>query len=124
MSKAKFSARLAQCGHLVKRVEVLSFGQKDFRYKFFSDDIQPAYCARCLEEMTIVCGHCGRPIFVGDQITFFRPVDKDYQPPDKSFVIKLNPLVLVACLRISCTLAGSSVEGYWVAPGHITRISC
>lgn len=113
-----------KCGHETRRQGKLSaFGENCYLKMPVNDSGTVDYCLDCLAKMTIRCAWCGRPIFIGDPVTLYTPVDPEYQPPAKEYAIySEDPLRLVGCLRIDCGESGIDRSGFWYPPGQVYRV--
>jgi hypothetical protein len=80
------------------------------------------YCLDCVEKMTIICPWCRRPIFIGDYITLYKPLDPNFKIPEGAVVYSTNPLQLVGCQRSDCAETGADYCGIWEVPGKVKRI--
>lgn len=110
------------CGHTSKLEKEISVkGQKvKLRIKYKPNKKFP-YCLDCIEKMTIICPWCKRPIFIGDYVTLYTPMDPNYKIPKGTVVYSKNPLRLVGCQRQNCVDSGADYCGTWEAPGFVKR---
>lgn len=121
--KKKYKA--SQCGHKTKRAGKLKkFDEETFLLQMpLNDDGKPDYCIDCISDMTIKCAWCGKPIFVGDQVTLYSPADPDHEMPDYAIEHKggTKSKQYVGCLRWECAETGADICGIWVPPGEVKR---
>lgn len=112
----------AGCGHETKEKDrVTAFGE-GCETQVPVIDGKTDYCHRCLERMAIKCAWCGKAIFIGDPITLYTPIDKDFKAPEYAVVHCNNPLQLVGCLRWNCAQTGADRAGFWYPPGKVMRV--
>ena len=122
-----FSRKLvAKCGHNTRiKDKVSAFGDYVLTELPVNDDGSVDYCHKCIEKMAIQCAWCGKPIFIGARITLYSPTAK-YQVPEYAVTYNHDPsfrLVLVGCVRSTCTDFGSfDASGVWAPPGEVQRI--
>lgn len=106
------SAKASICGHKTKlKGEVNAFGSTTTTEMDFPDG--PEYCLDCLGKMAIQCAWCGKAIFIGDPITLKVP-NESFEVPEFAVKYREDPLVLVGCLRGSCTSTIAERAGFWV----------
>lgn len=118
--KKKEKPIIAKCGHETKLEGTISaFGEKR-KMKMNFDPGNVEYCLDCIAKMSIICPWCGKPIFVGDHITLYSPVDKDFKIAKNVHVYNQDPLQLVGCQRPSCADTGADYAGFW-RPGGVKR---
>jgi len=110
----------SECGHKTKRALVVSALGDCRRGIFKKDDLE--YCSDCLANMVIKCAWCGEPIFIGDPVTLYTPIQKDFTVPKHAVIYKKEPLQLVGCLRWDCADTGADRSGFWVLPGKVQRV--
>ncbi|MCU0660311.1 MAG: hypothetical protein MUD00_01725 [Candidatus Pacebacteria bacterium] len=112
---------IAECGHVSKiHDEVRAFGRL-IKTRVPLKDGKIEYCHACLAKMAIQCAWCKSPIFIGDMITLYSPVSKDFKIPGHAKVYSENPLQLVGCQCSDCTESGADYCGVWVPPGKVER---
>ncbi len=85
-------------------------------------DGKTLYCHKCLGKMVIKCAWCGGVIFIGDPITLYSPVKKDFEIPEHAVIYKEKPLQLIGCLRWDCAETGADRMGFWLPPGKVERV--
>jgi hypothetical protein len=84
------------------------------------EDGKTRYCLQCLSDMACQCAWCGKPIFIGDPITLYTPMD-DFTTPEYAVIHQENPLQLVGCGRRTCADTGADYAGTWQPPGQVNR---
>ncbi len=119
----------AECGHETELSgTVKSFGaEKQYQLKVEGGKVH--ICLRCLGDAAIRCAWCGKPIFPGDPVTLYGPVEKgiavpgkEYKPPAYAVVHTSDPLHLIGCARTGCMQAPTDKKGFWVHPGRVALI--
>ena len=122
--KRLFSKKvIAKCGHETElKGEIKAFGEDGIITIPKNDDGTVDYCLKCLESMTERCAWCGKPIFIGDPITLYSPMDKKFKIPDYAVIYNKDPLQLVGCLRWECAESGADRAGFWIPPGKVYRV--
>ncbi len=112
-----------KCGHKTKiKDSVTAFGQTTVTQVPVSKDGTTPYCHKCLEKMAIRCAWCGKPIFIGDPITLYSPMDKDRKMPDYAVVHNKEHNSYVGCFRWDCAQTGADRAGLWYPPGKVHRV--
>ncbi len=112
----------ANCGHLTLKKDRVFSGKEKCIIELPIKNNKTDYCHRCLEKMTIKCAWCGQSIFIGEPITLYSPIDKNFQIPKHAVIHQEDPLQLVGCLRINCADTGADRAGFWYPPGKVRRI--
>jgi hypothetical protein len=79
----------------------------------------PEYCLECIGKMSIRCAWCGEPIFIGDPVTLYKPVET-FDVPEYA-VPYGDSKCFVGCLRATCA-DGCDRAGFWVPPGEVYRV--
>lgn len=114
---------IAQCGHQTKLEDKVSaFGETTITIIKPDEDGKVEYCHRCLEKMAIQCAWCGKAIFIGDPVTLYTPVNKDFAISPHAVIFSKDPLQLVGCLRWDCAESGVDRAGFWLPPGQVYRV--
>ena len=76
------------------------------------------YCHKCLEKMAIRCAWCTKPIFRGDTITLYIPIeDSTYKLLESAVMYDKERMQVVGCGRTTCAESGADYCGTWV-PGE------
>lgn len=118
-----FRSIKADCGHRARKIGRISAFGETIKTTIRPKDGKIAYCHECLTDMAIRCAWCRKPIFIGDAITLYSPVNEDELKIDDSFVVYIkDPLQLVGCLRPNCAETGGDRAGFWVPPGEVHRV--
>ena len=108
------------CGHKTKLVcEIDVFGKKIIVQ--FNRHSEMLYCPECTAKMSIKCAWCEKSIMIGDPITLYTPMKKDFEIPKHAVIYKKDPLQLVGCLRWDCADCGDRM-GFWDYPGKVERV--
>lgn len=104
-----------KCGHKTKIKDVVeSFGEKiKTEIKLKKGGIVD-YCHKCLEKMAIQCAWCGKPIFIGDYVTLYSPVDKS-KLSEYAVIFNNELMQVVGCARETCADTGADYAGIWVS---------
>ncbi len=113
----------ANCGHTCKKKgEVTSFGET-ITTEIPITNGNTGYCHKCLEKMAIRCTWCGKPIFIGDQITLYSPKDQGFVPPSWAVIHKTGSSLIqfIGCQRSDCADSGADYCGRWIPPGKVVR---
>jgi hypothetical protein len=117
-----FGKRMAQCGHKTKmKGELQAFGESGIM-TLPKEKTRPEYCLDCIAKMTIRCAWCGKPIFIGDAVTLYSPVDKNYEFPDYAVFHDKEKMQVVGCLSWGCAYTGGDRAGFWITPGIVNRV--
>jgi len=111
-----FGKKLAKCGHETKtKGKVTAFGQTITTRMPVNEDGSVDYCLDCIGEMAICCAWCKEPIFIGDIITLYSPVDEDkFALPENAVIYNKERMSVVGCGRITCADTGADYAGYWL----------
>lgn len=112
---------LAKCGHETKESDTVSAFNDSTVTKITIVNCTTEYCHKCLEKMAIKCAWCGGTIFIGDSVTLYSPVNKDFQVPSHAIVFNKDPLQLVGCHRRNCADSGADYAGVWIPPGMVLK---
>ena len=91
---------IAKCGHKTKiKGKVSAFGESGVVTIPKNEDGTIDFCLKCIEEMTIRCAWCGKPIFVGQPVTLYSPIspeecngEKEFKMPDYAVIYQKKPL--------------------------------
>lgn len=59
---------------------------------------------------------------IGDPVTLYTPMKKDFEIPKHAVVYNKDPLQLVGCLRWDCAECGGDRSGFWNYPGKVERV--
>lgn len=104
------------CGHKTKQKgKISAFGVATITTMPINTLGSVDYCLKCIQKMAIKCAWCGKPIFIGDDITLYSP-SEDFEIPDYAVTYGENKSQVVGCLRPSCADTYADKAGYW-APG-------
>ena len=110
---------VAKCGH-----ETALNGKVTAYSESITTEIKPNkdgtvdYCHKCLEKMAIRCGWCKKPIFIGDMITLYSPVEVNtYKLPEFAVIYNKERMQIVGCERTTCAESGADYCGTWI-PGE------
>jgi len=121
--------KATKCGHRTKRCGSVSAYGHTITTKMKKNDTGSIdYCLDCIGKMAIKCTWCGDPIFVGDPVTLYTPVDRDFDIPKHAIVYNKEPLQLVGCLSRDCADTGADRAGFWLPDddvkghGHVQRV--
>lgn len=107
-----------QCGHRTKHAGgVSAFGKTVWLQPPKNDSGSTDYCLECIGKMTIRCAWCGEPIFVGEPITLFAPVDV-FDVPEHAVLHRAGTSEFVGCLRFNCAESGALLAGFWHFGAH------
>lgn len=112
---------VADCGHKTKKRDKIRAYGKSTVITLPTKDNKTLYCHKCIEKMTIKCAWCGGVIFIGDPITLYTTIDKNYAL-EHAVLYKEDPLQFVGCLRWGCADGGADRAGYWFPPGEVYRV--
>jgi hypothetical protein len=112
---------LADCGHKCKEIDYVSAYGGTTQTKISIVKGKTEYCHKCLEKMTIRCAWCGRPIFIGDQITLYSTNSNDFKAHEDSVIYDKKNLSYVGCPRRDCAETGADYCGIWIPPGKVYR---
>ena len=112
-----------KCGHRTRRAG----WAKAFRERYFVEmplavNGSPDYCLACIGSMAILCAWCGDAIHIGNPVTLYTPLKKDFVVPDHAIRYSEDPLRLVGCLGWDCAETGGDRAGFWVPPGEVLRV--
>ena len=81
-----------KCGHKTKLNKIVERDEERVRLSIRYRPFKPIpYCLDCAEKMTIICPWCGKPIFVGDYVTLYTPIDPNFKIPEVPGVVKRFP---------------------------------
>jgi len=112
-----------KCGHRTKRSGwAEAFGERYFVEMPLAENGRPDYCLGCIGGMAIRCAWCGKAIHIGDPVTLYTPMKKDFVVPAHAVPYSEKPLQLVGCLRWGCAETGGDRAGFWMPPGHVRRV--
>jgi len=111
----------AGCGHQTRLFGSLeAYGE---RIEIIGLSKKPLLCFSCMHQLTIRCAWCGKPIFPGDPVTLYSPMDSTYVPNYSATVRHLdNPVIYVGCLRLDCAESGADRAGFWNPPDGVHRV--
>ena len=113
---------VADCGHeTLIRDKVSAFGET-ITTELPIENGKTPYCHRCIEKMAIRCAWCGRPIFIGDPVTLYSPVNKNFKMPDYAIIYNKEHNSYVGCLRWDCAETSADRMGFWYPPGKVIRV--
>lgn len=114
----------AECGHKTRLSGTINAYGRSTKVKLEpNEDGDIDYCLKCIEDMTIKCAWCEKPIFIGEPVTLYSPKNNDFDFPDDAHVYKENPLTFVGCRRMGCANSKPSYDGFWVPPGKVKKKS-
>jgi len=116
--KRKF---MASCGHETYRVGTVTHKGETRKLKIPIVNGKAQYCHKCIEEMTVICAWCKKPIFIGDFITLYS-IESGFMPPFKSVIYSKNPLTMVGCERTHCADTRADYCGIWIPPGKVYKM--
>ncbi len=122
--KRVFGVRLKakKCGHKTKlKDKVTAFGETEILGMVPHKDGTVDYCHKCLKKMAIRCAWCGEPIFIGEFVTLYTPINKKFKAPECAVKYSENPLQFVGCCRGNCAETGADYRGRWMPPGKVDR---
>jgi predicted RNA-binding Zn-ribbon protein involved in translation (DUF1610 family) len=108
---------VARCGHPVKRkTKVVVMGKKE-KLRVANENAVIELCPECMAKIAIRCVKCGRIIFPGDPITFYKSneIGRKYSRYATSFD---NSNLFIGCIFGGCR-EFAFCTGYWVAPGKV-----
>lgn len=101
----------AMCGHKTKDPARLSFaGWKSGLVSLPRQQEKIYYCSSCLERMTVLCAWCCRPIFVGEAVTAYQPLE-NFEPPLLAQVYEKDSTRLIGCSRPDCLSSPTDIIG-------------
>lgn len=103
-----------KCGHLTEQNgPVSAFGHTTTTQMPRNEYGSVDYCLKCISEMAIKCAWCGNPIFIGDPVTLYTPLE-NFKIPEHAVINNEKPLQLVGCLRWNCADTGADCAGFWL----------
>lgn len=119
--------RATRCGHQTyQKGQIVAFGEHTTTEMPLNNQRSVDWCLACIEKMAIPCAWCEKPIFIGDPVTLYSPVDKTFEIPDHAVIYDKERLQLVGCLRWECADTGADRAGFWLpgddGNGHVERV--
>jgi hypothetical protein len=112
-----------KCGHRTKRAGwAEAFGERYFVEMPLAENGRADYCLGCIGRMAIRCAWCGDAIHIGNPVTLYTPMKKDFVVPDHAVRYSEKPLQLVGCLGWNCADTGGDRAGFWMPPGEVHRV--
>jgi hypothetical protein len=79
----------------------------------------PDYCLDCVSKMSIRCAWCAEPIHVGDEISFYSPIEP--------YLSRRSPIIghtkvggrYIGCTKCKLQKSDSGPSGIWSLPGKV-----
>lgn len=108
-----------------RRGMISAFGEEGFMEMPLTPKGGVLFALEDIAAMTIRCPWCGEPIFIGEPVTLYSPVDPAFVVPEHAAVYSTNPLRLVGCLGWECAETGADRSGFWqpdpnnIGKGHV-----
>jgi len=98
-----------------------SFGERYVMGMPLAANGRPDYCLKCIGQMAIQCGWCGKSIHVGDMVTPYMP--KPNMPAYAQYRqdTPKSPRTVIGCCRKSCRELPGDEHGQWIPPGKVER---
>ena len=110
----------ALCGHRTLRSGILQACGEE-RYVSLMESKPPEFCDACIEERTVLCFNCKRPIFATGEEVMLHPVNLEEISREAYGIYEEGGWsYAVVCMRTSCA-KGDPWDGRWTVNGFVKR---
>jgi hypothetical protein len=103
------------CGHMTNAEDFLEYeGERAVLELKIDESGETFYCHKCLQEMTIKCAWCGKPIFVGAPVTLYKAAENEEKNlPVYAVLFNKEENTYLGCWRKDCCEKKEDIVGQW-----------